>query len=75
VQNWQSEFLAVGCLVVLSMFLREKDSPESKRMSEAHAKTGRTPPAGRSWPVIGLPALLQAVAIVWSVRDRQRRSR
>jgi hypothetical protein len=25
--------------------------------------------------VIGLPALLQAVAIVWSVRDRQRRSR
>jgi Domain of unknown function (DUF6766) len=39
-QNWQSEFLAVGSLVVLSIFLREKDSPESKRVSEAHAKTG-----------------------------------
>ena len=29
-QNWQSEFLAVGALVVLSIFLREKNSPESK---------------------------------------------
>ena len=29
-QNWQSEFLAVGALVVLSIFLRERGSPESK---------------------------------------------
>ncbi len=29
-QNWQSEFLSIGVLVVLSIFLREKNSPESK---------------------------------------------
>lgn len=29
-QNWQSEFLAVGSIVVLSIFLRQKRSPESK---------------------------------------------
>jgi hypothetical protein len=29
-QNWQSEFLAIGSMVVLSIFLREKNSPESK---------------------------------------------
>jgi hypothetical protein len=39
-QNWQSEFLAVGALVVLSIFLREKDSPESKEVAEPHHKTG-----------------------------------
>ena len=39
-QNWQSEFLAVGALVVLSIFLREKNSPESKDVAEPHAKTG-----------------------------------
>jgi hypothetical protein len=29
-QNWQSEFLAVGSIVVLTIFLRQKGSPESK---------------------------------------------
>ncbi|WP_251280192.1 DUF6766 family protein, partial [Enterobacter hormaechei] len=29
-QNWQSEFLAVLSLVVLTIFLRQKDSPQSK---------------------------------------------
>lgn len=29
-QNWQSEFLSIGVLVVLAIFLREKGSPESK---------------------------------------------
>ena len=29
-QNWQSEFLSIGVLVVLAIFLREKNSPESK---------------------------------------------
>jgi hypothetical protein len=27
---WQSEFLAIGCMVVLSIFLREVNSPESR---------------------------------------------
>lgn len=29
-QNWQSEFLSVAAIVVLSVFLRERGSPESK---------------------------------------------
>jgi len=37
-QNWQSEFLAIGSMVVLSIFLREKDSPESKPVNLPHAE-------------------------------------
>ncbi len=40
-QNWQSEFLAVGALVVLSIFLRQKGSPESKPVDHPHSETGR----------------------------------
>ena len=40
-QNWQSEFLAVGSLVVLSVFLRQKGSPESKPVDHPHSETGR----------------------------------
>ena len=40
-QNWQSEFLAVGTVVVLSIWLRERGSPESKPVHRAHADTGR----------------------------------
>ena len=39
-QNWQSEFLAVFTLVVLSIWLRQRGSPESKRVEDPHAKTG-----------------------------------
>ena len=39
-QNWQSEFLAVGALIVLSIFLRQRGSPESKPVDESDAKTG-----------------------------------
>ena len=39
-QNWQSEFLSVGVLIVLSIFLRQKGSPQSKEVWEPHAKTG-----------------------------------
>src|SRR5688572_17322410 len=39
-QNWQSEFLAVGVLIVLSIFLRQKGSPESKRVDAPHSETG-----------------------------------
>ena len=39
-QNWQSEFLAVLALVVLSIFLRQKDSPQSKAVEAPHAQTG-----------------------------------
>jgi hypothetical protein len=39
-QNWQSEFLSVGVLVVLGVFLRQRGSPESKRVDAPHAETG-----------------------------------
>ncbi len=39
-QNWQSEFLAVGALAVLSIWLRQRGSPESKPVSAPHAETG-----------------------------------
>ena len=40
-QNWQSEFLSIAVLVVLSIFLRQKGSPESKPVHASHAKTGK----------------------------------
>lgn len=39
-QNWQSEFLAVASMVVLSIFLRERGSPESKPVGASHDATG-----------------------------------
>lgn len=39
-QNWQSEFLSIGVMVVLSIFLRQKGSPESKPVDSPHGETG-----------------------------------
>ncbi|HEX2356398.1 MAG TPA: DUF6766 family protein, partial [Micromonosporaceae bacterium] len=39
-QNWQSEFLAVGALIVLSIFLRQHGSPQSKPVTTTHVHTG-----------------------------------
>ena len=39
-QNWQSEMLAVLSMVVLSIYLRERGSPESKPVGYAHEATG-----------------------------------
>jgi hypothetical protein len=39
-QNWQSEFLSVGVLIVLSIFLRQRGSTESKPVAAPHAQTG-----------------------------------
>jgi hypothetical protein len=41
-QNWQSEFLAVGSMVVLSIYLRQRGSPESNPVGSAHDDTGAT---------------------------------
>lgn len=38
-QNWQSEFLAVGSMAVLSIYLRQRGSPESKPVGAAHTDT------------------------------------
>ena len=39
-QNWQSEFLAVGSMAVLSIYLRQRGSPESKPAGTSHDATG-----------------------------------
>jgi hypothetical protein len=39
-QNWQSEFLSTAVLVVLSIVLRQRESPESKPVAAPHAQTG-----------------------------------
>ena len=39
-QNWQSEFLAVGSIVVLTIFLRQQGSSESKPVHAPHDQTG-----------------------------------
>lgn len=39
-QNWQSEFLAVGSMAVLAIYLRQCGSPESKPVGAPHESTG-----------------------------------
>ena len=39
-QNWQSEFLAVASMVVFSIYLRQRGSPESKPVGAPHDATG-----------------------------------
>jgi hypothetical protein len=41
-QNWQSEFLAVGSMAILAVFLRQRGSAESKPVGEPHQSTGAT---------------------------------
>jgi hypothetical protein len=38
-QNWQSELLAVGSMVILSVYLRQRGSPESKPVGAPHEAT------------------------------------
>ena len=40
-QNWQSEFLSLAAMVVLSIWLRQRGSPESKPVDAPHSETGR----------------------------------
>lgn len=39
-QNWQSEFFSIAILGVFSIFLRQKNSPQSKKLRDSHWKTG-----------------------------------
>jgi hypothetical protein len=39
-QNWQSEFLAVGSMAILAVYLRQRGSPESKPVGAPHDSTG-----------------------------------
>jgi TRAP-type C4-dicarboxylate transport system permease small subunit len=40
-QNWQSEFLSVASIVLLTIFLRQKGSPESKPVDAPNMDTGK----------------------------------
>lgn len=39
-QNWQSELLAIASMAILSIYLRQRGSPESKPVGAAHDSTG-----------------------------------
>jgi hypothetical protein len=39
-ENWQSEFLAVGSFAAITVFLRQRGSPESKPVGAPHHTTG-----------------------------------
>ncbi len=39
-QNWQSEFLAVGTMAVFTVYLRQRGSSESKPVGAPHEETG-----------------------------------
>jgi hypothetical protein len=39
-QNWQSEFLSLAAMALLSIYLRQRGSPESKPVDAAHTDTG-----------------------------------
>lgn len=39
-QNWQSEYIAVAALIILSIFLRQRSSPESKPVADSNLRTG-----------------------------------
>lgn len=40
-QNWQSEFLSISVIVLLTIFLRERGSSQSKPVAAPHAETGK----------------------------------
>jgi hypothetical protein len=39
-QNWQSELLAVASMAILSIYLRQRGSPQSKPVGTSHMSTG-----------------------------------
>jgi hypothetical protein len=54
-ENWESEFLQMGAFVVLTVFLHQKGSPESKKLGEPESED-EDPAAGAAdprapWPV------------------------
>jgi hypothetical protein len=41
-QNWQSEFLAIASMAILSVYLRQRGSPESKPVGASHDVSDRS---------------------------------
>lgn len=51
-QTWQSEFLAVLSVVLLTAFLRQKSAPSPNRCSPRTRIPATEPPAGIGQPVL-----------------------
>jgi len=41
-QNWQYEFLAIASMAILSVYLRQRGSPESKPVGAAHSVSDKS---------------------------------
>jgi len=52
-ENWQSEFLSLLAMVVFTIFLRERGSPESKPVASPHWENGEDDPKLIPVPVDG----------------------
>jgi hypothetical protein len=50
-ENWESEFLQMGALVLLTVYLRQKGSPESKKLDEVEDEDPAAPDPAAPWPV------------------------
>ncbi len=52
-ENWESEFLQMGAYVLLTVFFRQKGSPESKKLDEEEGVDAEPDPGrpGAPWPV------------------------
>jgi hypothetical protein len=48
-QNWQSEFLSIGLMVVLTIWLRQKGSPESKPVDAPHDRPATSRAKDSQW--------------------------
>ena len=74
-QNWQSEFLAVGTMAGFTIYLRQRGSPESKPVGAPHDETASSGYSGadRLWPEPGsdLPFDLQDQPCDHQGRDRR----
>lgn len=47
VENWQSEFLAIASMAILSVYLRQRGSPESKPVGASHSVSDRSGSSSR----------------------------
>ncbi len=78
-QNWQSEFFAIGVLLVLSVRLRDRGSPESKPVHAAHGRhrqmTRAEPQGATAGDTVAAPlgSAVSATPTAPTMRNRVRR--
>ncbi len=72
-ENWESEFLQMGAYVVLTIFLFQKGSSESKPI-DARTRAGRRPPAHADHARHAVAGTARAASCSCSTRTRSRSS-